>query len=308
MEYLKWICVFGIALTLCNCKKKTETKQTGTEEILLDSIPFTMTEGNNIMFSCLLDEKDSIQLFFDTGGTELVLLHDAIKNETSLLQNRNKGYQEIDFEPLEETSSLRIGNLVWDSLNIYPARVGPKEMAGHFGWDLFKGKIIELNYDEKVMVVHPGVENITEGFQKIPIEYTNTLFCIDATLSVSDQLFQNRYLFDSGFQRAIVLDKELRKKDGFPNNLTVLKESTLRNSRGDVFINKVVNTDQICFGELCADNVPAQLIVTPNPARFETNILGNELLKRFNTILDFKNHHVYLKANSLMSQSYTDAQ
>lgn len=54
-------------------------------------------------------------------------------------------------------------------------------------------------------------------------------------------------------------------------------------------------------------NIPVQLMTMANPAGFRTHILGNEVLKRFNTILDFQHNVVYLKPNSLTDMPYKDA-
>ena len=259
------------------------------------------------MFEAVLDDKDTVDLFFVTGGTELVMRHQAIKENTTLLEGRNEQYAEENYVPLEGVYSLSLGDLSWDSLGIYPTAVGPEEADGHFGWDLFQDKVVELDYDQQYMVVHASPPTDLEGYSKLEIEYINTLFCVQASIQVGEQKFPNRYLFDSGFQRAIILDKDLRAKSGFPDTLPVIKESRLRNSAGQEFINRVVSVDQICFENSCASNVPTQLFSTPNPARFETHILGNELLKRFNTILDFQNGFVYLKPNSLMGLPYKDA-
>ncbi len=270
-------------------------------------IPFTISEANNIIFRVVLNGTDSLNLYFDTGGTDLVLRHAAIKERTTLLKGKNKAYQEEDYEPLEELNTLELGSLVWDSLTVYPVGVGPLEADGHFGWDLFENKIVELDYDRGEMIIHPALPGKLDDYAKLEIEYSHTLFCIQTRLQVSDETYPARYLFDTGFQRSIILDKELRAKNGFPHDLPVIKESKLRNGAGEEFINKVVRVERVCFADLCAENVPIQLLSTPNPARFETHILGNELLKRFNTILDFQNHFVYLKGNSLMDEVYVDA-
>ena len=294
-------------LIFSSCMNNNKGISSSPNKIKRDTIPFSVTEGNNIKFNCILDQVDTIDLYFDTGGTQLVILNDALKTKTSLLKGKNNNYSGEAFDPLEEPSSLSIGALTWDSLTVFPAPIGPKEMAGHFGWDLFDKQIVELNYDDNILVVHPDINNLVDGYEKLAIEYTHTLFCIQATLKVNGQDYPNRYLFDTGFQRAIVLDKQLREEENFPTDLPVIKESKLKNSSGDIFINKVINSDQFCFANLCSENVPAQLIVTPNPARFKTNILGNELLKRYNTIFDFKAGYVYLKQNSLAPLPYADA-
>lgn len=270
-------------------------------------IPFEITDANNIIFKTVLNQEDTINLFFDTGGTDIVMRHEAIKNSTTTLINSSEAYKQEDFEALGSLNTISIGTLEFDSLTIYPVDVGPQEADGHFGWNLFEGKIIALNYDKQELTVYDHLKKVPKDYVKLPIEYTHTLFCIQANAQVNNFSSTNRYLFDTGFQRALLLDKNLNKKDNFPDTLPVIKESKLKNSKGDIFINKIVELDEICFNEICAEGIPTHLLDLPNPAQFETHILGNELLMRFNTILDFKNHFVYLKPNQLMDLPYTDA-
>lgn len=308
MKYQLQFSLLLLALFILNsCEQVNSNHQQKEISITRDSIPFEVSAANNIIFKCVLNEVDSIDLFFDTGGTELVMLHEAIKNNTTLLKDKNHNYKEEDFEPLEHNNTLTLGNLSWDSLSIYPVGTGPLEADGHFGWDLFENKIIELNYDKNILVTHPSLPQSLDGYAKMEIEYTHTLFCIQSQININGKSFPNRYLFDTGFQRALLLDKDLRKESNFPTDLPVIKESRLRNSEGTLFVNQVVNAHQFCFDKICTDNVPTQLFSTPNPARFKTHILGNELLKRFNTVFDFQNNYVYLKPNSLISLPYADA-
>jgi len=51
-------------------------------------------------------------------------------------------------------------------------------------------------------------------------------------------------------------------------------------------------------------NIPTCILGGKNPTGFEINYLGNDLLKRFNIILDFKNDRMYLKPNKLMGVAY----
>ncbi len=272
-----------------------------------DTLAFEITEGNNIIFKTVLDNTDTLDLYLDTGGTAIVLSHTAIKERTSLLHNKNKRYKGQNYVPLKGGYSLALGDLIWEDLTIYPTTLIPAEADGHFGWNLFKDKVLELDYEKQLMIVHSSYAGNLGEYSKMEVEYINTLFCIKGTIQIGENKYSNRYLFDSGFQRSIVMDKDLRQKSNFPTNLPVIKESKLRNSAGTEFINQVVAVDKICFANICVDQVPVQLLSTPNPARFETHIVGNELLKRFNTIFDFQNHLVYMKPNSLMKLPYKDA-
>ena len=272
-----------------------------------DTLSFKITEANNIVFQAVLDNKDTLDLYFDSGGTEIVLKHTTIRGKTSLLDGRNENYDEENHLPLEGLYSLSLNGLKCDSITIYPTELMPKEADGHFGWNLFEHKVVELDYEKKIMIIHSTFSGDLTGYSKSEIEYINTLFCINGNIQIGKNNYANRYLFDLGFQRAVVMDKNLRQNSNFPDTLPVIKESILRNSQGTEFVNRVVAIDKICFDKSCASQVPIQLLATPNPARFETHILGGELLKRFNTVLDFQNGFVYMKPNSLMSLPYIDA-
>ncbi len=271
-----------------------------------DTIPFTLTDGNNIKISVLLNQVDTLDLYFDSGGTEVVLSHDAIAQKTSLLANMPEGFQTQDYETFNSTNSLQIGNLTWDSLDIYPVRHRGQGTDGSFGWDLFEGRVVELDYDKSIMVIHSSLPKKLKGYAKMAIEYTHTLFCVQGKLIARNKQYKNRFLFDTGYQRAVLLDSILVQEQQFPKDLPLLKVTRLRNGVGDVFVTKTVSCDQVKLGKHAAHSVPVQLLSAPNPARFKTHILGNEFLKRFNTFLDFQAGYVYMKPNGLMEVPYVD--
>lgn len=271
-----------------------------------DTIPFVLAY-NNIHIKVLLNQQDSLNLYFDSGGTGIVLTHEAIAKRTHLLEGKDSSFTTRDYVRFNGYNVLQIGTNTWDSLPIYPVSVGGQETDGHFGWDLFDGRMVEFDYDNSIMIIHSSLDKKPKGYSRLKIAYRHTLFCIDGKLVANGNAYSSPFLFDTGYQRSILLDSTLRKTQGFPKDLPVIKESILRNGAGKIFRTQIVNSDQIKFGKYAAPNIPTQLLNTANPARFPIHILGNELLKRFNTILDFQHHYVYLKPNGLMDMPYTDA-
>jgi hypothetical protein len=133
------------------------------------------------------------------------------------------------------------------------------------------------------------------------------LFCIEGTLEVQGKKYQNRFLFDNGYQRTIMLDTTLLARQNFPGDLKAIKKTIMQNGQGKEFPVVTVNNEKLILGNSSLLNIPAQKLATANPAGFPVHILGNEVLKRFNTILDFQKNHIYLKPNKLMYLPYTDA-
>ncbi len=259
-----------------------------------DTIPFVLTDYNNIKFKAVLNKRDTLDLKFDSGTTGLLLTHDAIKDKTHNL------------DPDKAENYLQIGNLNWSGLEVYPVAISGQGTDGRFGWDLFDGKVVEIDYDKNLMIVHTRMPEIGKGYSKFPIEYTHTLFCINGELQIKDKKYKNRFLFDNGYQRTIMLDTLLMHEQNYPKDLEVIKKVVMRNGQGKEIPVYTVNNERLNLGKIVLSDIPVQLLATANPARFKTHIMGNEVLKRFNTILDFQQNFVYLKPNSLFEVPYTD--
>lgn len=259
-----------------------------------DTIPFTLSAYNNIIVKAIINEKDTLHLKFDSGTTGLLLTNHAIDNKIHWAIND------------KNDNSLKIGNMIWDSLRIFPVELSGQGTDGRFGWDLFNSKIVEIDFDNSLFIVHSTPPTIDKGYAKFDIEYTHTLFCIQAELEVKGIKYKNRFLFDNGYQRTVMLDTVLMAEQNFPKDLEVIKKVIMRNGQGKEIPVVTVKSEKLHFGNHSLSNIPVQLLTTGNPARFKTHILGNEVLKRFNTFLDFQNNYVYLKPNSLINQVYTD--
>jgi hypothetical protein len=271
--------------------KNYSNKQPATH----DTIPFILTAFNNIQIKAILNKADTLDLMFDSGSTGILLTDDAVKNKAYSTKNGSTD------------NALQIGNTTWDSLPVYTVDRTGQGMDGVFGWDLFDGEIVEIDYDKNIFIVHSKLATPAKTYSRFKIEYIHTLFCIQAELQIANMKYPNRFLFDNGYQRTIMLDTALMKEQQFPQDLPVIKKTVMRNSEGQEFPIITVNIGRLNLGKQGLYNVPAQLLTTGNPAPFKTHFLGNEVLKRFNTLLDFQNNYVYLKPNSLFDVAYKDA-
>lgn len=268
-----------------------------------DTIPFTLTEHNNIIFKTALGNGDSLDLMFDTGATGLLLTHEAIAEKTSLLQ---QGESTENYLPLEGLVELHIGNLTYSDLEIYPVTHSGQGSDGRFGWDLFADKVLELNYSGSFMVLSDVLPTDLSEYSSLSIRDTSTLFTITASLIEGPDQFEFDFLFDSGYQRALLLDLNLLKDQNISLSYPLIKENKLRNGAGDVFTTQVVLCESFMVNNFTLDSIPAQAIDLPNPAGFKVHILGNELLKRFDTIFDFPNRQIHIKPNQHSGECYTD--
>lgn len=269
------------------------------KNIFSDSIPFTINEQNTIFIKAVFNQKDTLNLNFDTGTTDLILTNTTLTNK---LKSAPKLYTTL--------YNLKIGN------NIYKTKVYDAELTGHdtdgrFGWNFFKDKVVEINYYKKLLIIHSILpENIEENskFTKLAIKFYEDLFLIESEIKQNSISNKDLFLFDTGYQRTVMLDNDLLKQGKFPTEkMKFIKKVIMKGAQGNEIPVITSNLKVLKIGTCKLKNVPVQQITTNKPLKNKNiHILGNEVLKRFNMFLDFQNNFVYLKPNYLFKENYID--
>ena len=263
-----------------------------------DTIPFRMNGQNNIYVKAVFNETDTLNLNFDTGTTELVLIN-------SVLQHRLTTAPVLYTHPY----SLKIGATTYQT-KLYDAELTAQETDGRFGWDLFKNKVVELDYDKRLLMVHSKLPPNVAGrkYTKLAIEFSKDLLLIPSAIVQSGVVNRALFLFDTGYQRTAMLDDELLRQGGFPTaKMTIIKKVIMKGAQGNEI--PVLTTNLACLkiGKYKLKNVPVQQLTTSKLLKNKNiHILGNEGLKRFNTFLDLQANVVYLTPNRLYHTGYTD--
>jgi hypothetical protein len=267
--------------------------------IINDTIPLTINEQNTIFVKVIFNEIDTLNLNFDTGTTELILTNNVLKNK---LKSTPKLYNTF--------YNLKIGNTIYET-KVYDAELTGHGTDGRFGWNFFKDKIVEINYDENILIVHSILpENVKKDkkYTKLSIEFYEDLFLVESEIKQCGVSNKELFLFDTGYQRTVMLDDDLLKQGGFPTEkMEVIKEVLMKGAQGNEIPIITSNLKILKIGKYKLKNVPVQQITTNKPLKNKSiHILGNEVLKRFNLFLDFQNNFVYIAPNHLFNKKYID--
>ncbi len=263
-------------------------------------IPFQLTDDNNIQTQATLNHKDSVKLLFDSGATGFYLKKTVIK---SIFNPEGKPLTMKDISD----NHFQIADLKWDHEQIYPLETTGDCCVGMYGWDAFDGKVMEINYDKNEITVYTKKPKISADYAVFDMEIMKEHFCIYLEIEIDNKRYKVRFLFDTGFQKGLMLDKTMMTELGVAvNDLPVLKKSVMYNSQNQEIPVTIFTANKLIVGKYVLENIPAQLNESNRPAGYATNFLGNEVLKRFNAILVFQNNKVYLKPNHLLNVAYLD--
>ncbi|MCJ8153910.1 hypothetical protein MKJ01_09095 [Chryseobacterium sp. SSA4.19] len=263
-----------------------------------DSIRLGINGQNTIFVKTLLNKTDSLVLNFDTGSNNLSLTRETLKDK---IKEQLKGRVNV----------LSIGNKKYDGFRIYQVELSGHGTDGRFGWDLFDGMVVELNYDQGMMVVHsrlPDYVKKDKTYQPLDIIYLDKMFLIETTIKQGSKTNKDWFLFDTGYQRTVMLDGPLLRERNFPTDqMKIIKKVIMKGGQGNEIPVVTANLESLSLGRYNLKNIPAQLLHESRPLHDQKmNILGNEILKRFNVFMDFQNNVVYIKPNKLFNDGYIE--
>ncbi|HCA06390.1 hypothetical protein [Chryseobacterium sp.] len=263
-----------------------------------DTIKLSINEQNTMLVKTILNKTDTLTLNFDTGSSDLTLTRETLKNKikSSLKSGSN---------------ALEIGNKIYKEFSIYPADLSGHGTEGRFGWDLFDGMIVELDYDKGIMAVHsqlPKEVKKDKSYSKLAIKYFNNVFFVESSIKQGKSINTDWYLFDTGYQRTVMLDGPMLKEQGFPvDTMKEIKRVVMKGAQGNDVPVITSGLESLTLGKYALKNIPAQVLSQSRlVSRSRMHILGNEILKRFNVFFDFQNNVVYLKPNKLMAEKYIE--
>lgn len=278
-------------------------------KITHDTIPFRV--HRNIAFvQSVINDKDSLNLHLDLGSFNLVITRDAILKKTHLLANREDvlaGKAKPNYNNLAKVSKLQMGSLILENPTTLPTLLTAHDADGRFAGNLFEGKVVEVDYDKNLIIIHSKLPKKLDGFSKSKLEFIRSYPCVKGVISVQDKNYETSFLLDTGSEMAMLLDSTWRVRNKFPTDLKLLKLISFKDPRNVKYESKIVNLPKATFQNIPLTNVPTTLMGSRNPTGFEINFLGNDVLRRFNTIIDFQNDYIYLKPNKLFNMPFKDA-
>lgn len=281
----------------------------------LTKVGFTQFTGGVVVFKALLDDfTDSLSFVLDTGSGGISLDSTTVRElgfnppEPERLIRGVGGTAKVGFL---KNRKLKINTLEIDSLNfhvidyeILSALYGQR-IDGIVGYSLLSRYIVKIDYEKQEMafwsngfikyprgghLMKPTLSSIPFLPSQIKDEEKrafNYLFDIGAGLTV---LFSDDYIRDSAFLKT-KRKKYLKQGEGLGGKvefyLTVMKELKIGPYR---FRNVPINIFDDSYN------------VTSYPKY--GGLIGNDIFRRFNCIINYKNREIYITPNKFFSDPF----
>ncbi len=307
--FLVWWCVENESLgDPPNGASLTSDGQHLQEEVAAIEIPFALTSANILSVRGILNGTDTADLMFHTAVDSLSLTKESIKRISSVKMDDVETIKSWGGESqgrFSKSNSLKLAGLTWDNLLITEDELSGSHTDGKFGPNLFKGYVIEVDFEHQSLRLHSRLpDTIDPKYQRLAIEYDRGNMFVLAAVETEAKRFENRFLLHTGFGGTVVMDDEFVASNGLAQELKTVGESQLSDALGNVLKTKDVQIPSFSIAAFRFSDVPSRFF--DGSSRLQRiSVLGVEILKRFNWIIDKEHDCIYLKPNSLFNSAFS---
>jgi len=277
-------------------------------KITSDTIPFFLGKDNNIHIKTKVNNSQELDFIFDTGAGIVCLTAKGVKKTKIILDG---DVENIDFggtttEKTSSSNTLEIKDLVWKNLLILcfgttDENINENGFDGILGYNIFEDKVVEIDYDKSVFIIHNNLPNAATSFEKM--ETKENLF-IKLNLSNGKKNSPGWFFFDTGSESNLIINNRFITYSNLFEPMKLLGKGKSKGTGGEIS-NDIILLPELTVAGTKLQNFPALLLLDKNEDEYYSDgIIGNQILRRFNTIIDYPNLTVYLKPNSFINDSF----
>ena len=301
------------ALACAFISQSANARMVGNQPV--GEIPFSIADDSRIYVTAFVNGSDSLRFLVDTGASSIVLntnspkLKDFIHDGEITRNLGSTGENDITYS---NDNSVYIGSIHYDKAGCAHIPYPPEYWDGVFGLNGLAAFNVEINYDDfkiycyakdtlaidsaKPCVRLPFIYKYDVPFVKLPVRIGGTLY--DLTLEV-----------DTGSDRVIDLNTPFVNKHQLLGTQKPFAISRIASSDGGSGELKNVYFDEVIVGPYIMPKVAGAFSTLTAGMQSKDDIdgmIGNNFLKRFNMLIDFKNSTLYLRPNNFYYTPFYD--
>ena len=262
-----------------------------------DTIPFTIGNNSKVYLKGTINNSEPLNIQLDLGSMGCIIKKSSVK-KVEMIFNRSVTLTNSDGTndvPLSEGNILQIANLKWDSIAFAVADNMTSREDLIIGNSLFLAKVIEINYDKKIIIIHDTLPSRYTSYSRHGLILDGGIVpFIQGSLTINSKTMTGWFMFDLGAYTTIL-----------QTNKISAAHKMFVEAKKMIGINSKAISPQLTIGN---DAFSDFNYTTQKPGADDQHLglLGNDLLKRFNVILDNRNGYIYLKPNSLVNAPYAN--
>ena len=267
-----------------------------------DTIPFTLAKDNRIHLKGKINNSDPLDFLFDTGAGSCVITSSLVNKKVTIAidgSQENGGADGIARVEKSSRNTIEINNLKWEAVPLLSIDYQQPSFDAVLGWIAFENNIIEIDYEKKILVVHQSLPIISAQYSRLQFKLIEGIPYVKLKLVVNGNESEDWFDFDTGSDGLLVIGQKFAREHGLNDAMKKIGKVTSVGSTGKEIISTLVMLPKMKLGDFEMYQIPLSIQAQEIENVEHSENIGNKILKRFNTIIDFRNNNVYLKPNNL---------
>ncbi|MDH0660021.1 hypothetical protein [Empedobacter sp. GD03865] len=274
---------------------------------IVKEIPFRLTKYNNILVPVIINQKDTVQLMLHTGSDYITIIDDSYKKMKSIsisdtLNNVTSwaGYSDMK---MSQSNVIKFGNEEFSKIPIFIDKQSGHESDGKIGLKFFEGKYFEINFDENKLYVYDKAPTKLKKYTKLNSRYSQETLYIKAFPFIDKKPIETEFMIHTGFSGALMISDDFVKEYKLLEKFEIIGESKLNDAAGNVILSKKSILPNFELANQTFKNVPMSFFDSTIKIQHK-NIMGGDLIKRFNLILNPEKDILYVKKSKYYKDEY----
>jgi hypothetical protein len=261
-----------------------------------DAIPFTLGDNDKIYVQGRVNGGAPLSFQFDFGAGGSLIKDTSVPKanmtfDGTITLRNSDGVNEV---PSSSRNRLEIGDLIWRDVPFAVARNMTHREDAIVGNSLFRDKVVEIDYRRMTLVVHAARPPIGSEWRRQDMYLDGgTVPFTQGVLTVGGQSQTGWFMLDTGAYTSILNSPRLFSTTKMTGELRRFFGS-LGGSATEVTVTIAgEEVSRINYSTRAYDGDPSSL-----------GVLGNDVLKRFDLIVDNRAGVVFLRPNHHRTQPF----
>ncbi|HWB28139.1 MAG TPA: retropepsin-like aspartic protease [Chitinophagaceae bacterium] len=282
-------------------------KDCGNCIITNDTIPFTLGSDHYIHINGKINNSELLDFIFDTGASCVLLSEKGLKKVKIKLDGltENQGTGGFSTEKTSSSNRLQLSALQWEKLPLLFINYnGALHADGVIGFNVFEDKIVEIDYDNSLMIIHSQMPLGLAGYKQSQMHHDINGSLIKLTLNNGKKSCAGWFLFDTGGDLNVAVGSDFAVKNNLYGTMKKIGTGVTGGTGSNGLTNEVDLLPQLTINGHNLHDIPIQLQNSGFSFPGNAGIVGNNVLDRFNTIINYPTATIYLKPNHLFSGAF----
>jgi len=301
-----------LALSVLSCKPNAPATTSSDAKSI--EIPFILI-NNVVILPVRVADSREFRVILDTGmHFEGLLLYNIETQDSIALENPvevlvpGAGADEPSTAIMADSMSFYVGRLECKHQRVIVLQNDRMEgfsSEGVTGYSLFSQYVVEINYERMVIILREAPVTVDSSWEHIPITFKdNNIPWIEGSISVHGEreIPVSLYIdLASGDALELLVKQDI--KFHLPDSLedTYLGTGLSGDIHGQSGRIASLRLGSFLLKDVTTSFAPAEIRSKQDNA---DGIIGNNSLRRFNVIFDYKGKNLYLKPNEFFSEPF----